>query len=106
MMKVTGKVGMIDKAQASEPKGSGPRVKRDAPAAARGGSEVGGERKADMKGALGGNPTDGNPLRGATKELHDQHPHHYSDHGPHHGGTEHIRHQPLHGMTPSKGYGR
>lgn len=37
----------------------------------------------------------GNPLRGAMDELHRQHPHHYSDHGPHHGTSEHRRHEGL-----------
>lgn len=37
----------------------------------------------------------GNPLRGAMKELKTQHPHPYTDHGPHHGGSEHIRHKPM-----------
>lgn len=60
---------------------------------------VGNETKADMKGALDGNPTDKNPLSGAVKELHEQHPHHYSDHGPHHGTKTHIRHEPMHGLV-------
>lgn len=37
----------------------------------------------------------GNPLRGAMRELHSQHPHHYTDHGPHHGTSDHIRHEGL-----------
>lgn len=36
-----------------------------------------------------------NPLHGAMQELHRQHPHHYSDHGPHHGTSDHIRHEGL-----------
>lgn len=37
----------------------------------------------------------GNPLKGAMRELHAQHPQHYSDHGPHHGTKDHIRHSGL-----------
>jgi hypothetical protein len=59
---------------------------------------VGGETKADMKGAQEGSPTDKNPLAGAVRELKSQHPHEYHDHGPHHGTTTHIRHQPLGGL--------
>jgi hypothetical protein len=39
-------------------------------------------------------------LRGAVEELYKQHPHKYDDHGPHHGTSDHIRHEPLHGMRP------
>ncbi len=93
MMKPAAAEAKMNKAEASEPR-SGHR----APAAARGGSEVGNETKADMKGALGGNPTDGNPLTHAVHELHSQHPIAYHDHGPHHGHTHHIRHEPMHGL--------
>ncbi len=65
-------------------------------------SKVGNETKADMTGAMMGKPTDKNPLAGAIGELHKQHPHWYDDHGPHHGGTEHIRHDALHGLKPGK----
>ena len=83
-----------------------PHSGHDKPAAsaAMRASDVGNETKADMKGALLGQPTDGNPLCAAKHELHSQHPHHYSDHGPHHGTKSHVRHEPLHGMKP--GYGR
>jgi hypothetical protein len=63
-------------------------------------AKPGNETKADMKGAILGNPTDKSPLHGAVRELHAQHPHPYHDHGPHHGTTTHIRHQPLHGLKP------
>lgn len=88
------------------------------PAASKGGSEVGNERKADVRGAQeGGSRAEGRSetprigpgethIKHAVRELHEQHPIHHSDHGPHHGTDHHIRHQPLHGMTPSKGYGR
>lgn len=56
---------------------------------------VGNETKADMKGALEGQPQDKNPLAGAMRELHAQHPHGYNDHGPHHGDTSHVRHKPM-----------
>lgn len=97
-MKMTGGEAKINKAQESEPH-SGHRP----PAGAKGmGSDVGGESKADMKGALDGNPTDGNPLRHAMSHLHEQHPIEHYDHGPHHGTTHHIRHMPLHGLKPSR----
>ena len=70
------------------------------------GSKVGNETKAAVSAAQLGNPTDSNPLTGACRELHSQHPQHYSDRGPHQGTKDHVRHMPLHGMTPSKGYGR
>lgn len=73
--------------------------KRTAPGGARGkGSDVGNETKANMKGAQEGQPTDSNPLRGAVRELHSQHPIAHHDHGPHHGTTHHHRHEPLHGL--------
>lgn len=96
MMKPVGAEAKMNRAEAKEPKSG-----HAAPAAARGGSEVGNESKANMKGALGGNPTDGNPLRHATAELHAQHPIAHHDHGPHHGMNHHIRHEPLHGLKPS-----
>jgi hypothetical protein len=36
----------------------------------------------------------------AMHELKSQHPHHHMDRGPHHGGHEHIRHEPMHGLRP------
>ena len=75
------------------------------PAASRGGSEVGNERKADVRGAQeGGSRAEAshNPLTHAVNELHTQHPHHYSDHGPHHGTDSHIRHEPMHGLHPGR----
>ncbi len=70
---------------------------------------AGEERKADVKDAQLGQPTDKMPigpghthLSGATKELHEQHPIPYHDHGPHHGKDHHIRHQPLHGLKPGR----
>lgn len=92
----------MNRAEAAEPKGGhkGP--------AARGGMhhDAGPEKKVNMEGGLHGQPTEHSPLRHAVHELHEQHPIAHHDHGPHHGTTHHIRHQPLHGMKPSKGYGR
>lgn len=68
--------------------GQPPRSKRNV-------GSVGNETKADMRGALEGQPTDKNPLRGAISELHSQHPHKYDDHGPHHGDMSHMRHKPM-----------
>lgn len=78
---------MMNKAEEAEPKSMHKK-----PAAAG----VGNERKADMKGALMGQPEDGNPLRHAVKELHSQHPIKHDDHGPHHHTTHHMRHRPMH----------
>ena len=69
------------------------------------GSDVGNERKAEVRGVQeGGSAAEAHGLTGSLKhavgELHSQHPHRHDDHGPHHGGTEHIRHMPLHGMRP------
>ncbi len=33
-------------------------------------------------------------LSGAVADLHSQHPHKWDDLGPHHGGNEHLVHQP------------
>lgn len=93
-----GKEAMMNRAAAEEPK-SGHR--RPAPAAS-----PGNERKADMRGAQLGQPEDGDPLRGASRELRSQHPEHHSDRGPHHGGKTHVRHMPLHGMHPKGSHGR
>lgn len=106
MMKPAATEAKMNKAEAAEPK-SGHR----APAGARGGNGVGNERTADTKGALMGQPTDGmkhgghagdSSMAGAVRELKEQHPIEYHDHGPHHGHDHHIRHEPLHGMRPGK----
>lgn len=91
-MAKAGKEGMMNRAEESVHKSGGDKRNTGHTAG------VGNERKPDMRGAIDGNPTDGDPLRGAVKHLHSEHPHHHSDHGPHHGGTEHIRHEPMHGM--------
>jgi len=96
-MKPVAKEAKMNKAEGHEPKSG-----HSAPARASG---PGPEKKADMAGAQMGQPTDKNPLTHAVHELHSQHPHSYHDHGPHHGTTTHVRHQPLHGLKPS-GYGR
>lgn len=95
------KEAKINRAEAAEP-----RAGHRAPAGKAHGSEVGNETHADMRGAMDGQPTDRNPLHGATKELKEQHPIEYHDHGPHHGTDHHVRHMPLHGMKPTHGYGR
>lgn len=59
---------------------------------------AGPERKAEVKAAQLGQPTDKSPLSGAVRELKSQHPISYSDHGPHHGTSHHVRHEPLHGL--------
>ena len=74
------------------------------------GSDVGNETKADVRGVQeGGSAAEARGsvlhtggLKGATEELHRQHPHHHHDLGPHHGGKEHERHEPLHGMRPGR----
>lgn len=61
---------------------------------------VGQEKKADMRGAgLGG----AGALGMACRELREQHPVKYDDMGPHHGGMEHVRHEPLAGLRPKAG---
>ena len=91
-----------------------PHVK-EKPAASKGGSEVGNERKADVKAVQEGgsraeargsvlSDPDREPkgLRGAVAELHKQHPHHHSAGGIH-GTSDHIRHEHLGGLRPNKG---
>ena len=76
------------------------------PATPRSKSDVGNETKADVKGAMeGGSRAEGsmNPLKHAVSDLKKQHPEGYADHGPHHGGASHVRHQPLGGLRPSRG---
>lgn len=95
-----------------------PRVKERLGGSHGRGSDVGNETRADLKGTqLGGSRREaegavvhtheGHGMAGhlghAVEELHRQHPHHHHDHGPHHGGTEHVRHEPLHGMRPHHG---
>jgi hypothetical protein len=82
-----------------------PRVVTKAPAKPSSPSYVGNETKVDMKGAMeGGSRAEGsmNPLKGAVRELQTQHPERYDDHGPHHSGSTHVRHQPLGGLKPSR----
>lgn len=56
---------------------------------------VGNERRADVRGTQeGGSAAEAGGLKGAVNELRSQHPHAYDDHGPHHGTTTHIRHEP------------
>ncbi len=111
-----GKENMMNRAEESIHKGGS--VVREKPVASRGGSEVGNERKAEVKAvqeggsraeARGSGPHDdmnghvGNTkLSHAVAELHKQHPHHHSAGGIH-GTSEHIRHEPMHGLRPSKG---
>lgn len=103
MMKPVAGEGKMNRAEAKEPKSG-----HDRPAAAKGGSEVGNETKANVKGAQMGQPTDGmghvghTGLGHAVAELHTQHPIAYHDHGPHHGHDHHIRHEPMHGMSVNK----
>lgn len=72
------------------------------------GSDVGNETKANVKGAqMGGTAAEARGdavhsnegmkghLGHAVAELHKQHPHKHNDHGPHHGTTTHIRHEPV-----------
>ena len=68
---------------------------------------IGNERKADMSVQRGGSAAEARGsvihdnegrLGHAVDELHRQHPHHHMDRGPHHGGHEHIRHEPMHGL--------
>lgn len=76
-MEMAGKAKKIASAQERMPKDA----KRQAPAGPNG---PGPEKKADMKGAMGGDASNG--LRGAVNELKTQHPIRYDYRGPHHGG--------------------
>lgn len=97
-MKPVAGEAMMNKAEMHEPKSG-----HKAPAGAKGmGSDVGGESKANMRGALDGSHVGHTHLSHAMKELHEQHPIKHHDHGPHHGSDHHIRHEPLHGMKPGK----
>lgn len=89
------KVNMMNKAEENVHKES--RVKSKDNNTGRG-SDVGNERKADVKGAQeGGSRAEGMDskphLGGAVRELREQHPIAYNDLGPHHGRKEHIRHE-------------
>lgn len=82
------KQGEMNKAAGRVPSNSAPTSRRNT-------GSVGNESKADMKGAMEGQPNEKNPLGGAIRELHSQHPHAYDDHGPHHGDMSHVRHKPM-----------
>jgi len=84
-MRPTGKEASMNKAAAAEPKSGHHKPASGGP---------GPEKKANMSGAFGsGNGSGG--LKGAINELKTQHPIKHDDHGPHHGGTDHIRHKPM-----------
>ncbi len=86
---MSGAQGQINRAAGEMPK-------REAKSSINSGG-VGNERKADVRGVQeGGSAAEAarNPLHGAVQELNRQHPHDYTDHGPHHGTSEHIRHAP------------
>ncbi len=93
------------KALAHEPHRGGDADKSEAPAASKGGSEVGEEKHYSRK-AWTGNPSEHNPLKGAVGHLKSEHPYKHDDHGPHHGKKHHDRHEPLHGMHPKSRHGR
>lgn len=85
------KMGEINKARADVHKMG--RVD-PGPAAKKGGSEVGNERKAEVsRTQLGGSAAEAGGLRGAVGELKAQHPLKHNDHGPHHGMNHHMRHE-------------
>ena len=85
MMKPVAGEAKMNKAEKHEPKSG------HSPAARASG--VGGESRANMKGAQEGNPTDGmkGHLGHAVSELKSQHPIEHHDHGPHHGTDHHVR---------------
>ena len=74
---------------------------------------IGNEKRADVRGTQeGGSAAEARGsvihsneghLGHAVGELHRQHPHHHMDRGPHHGGHEHIRHEPMHGLKVGGG---
>lgn len=102
MAKMKGAAGMINSAAASQPKSGHMK-----PASgAKSGSGVGNETKAATRAAgLGG--TDSvvgtTSLSAGIGQLRKEHPESYSDCGPHHGGSSHITHMPLHGLKPGRG---
>lgn len=76
-------------------------------------SKVGNETKADTSGAgldstramdRTGSVVGESGLMKAVKHLHGEHPIAYDALGPHHGGSDHVRHMPLAGMTAKKTY--
>ena len=106
IMRIAPKEAKMNRAEEREPHS---RVRSHIDGSHGKGSDVGNERKADVRGAQEGGSmaeASGNPLSHAKHELKSQHPHEYHEHGPHHGTRDHIRHKPLHGMKPSKGYSR
>ena len=105
-MRVAPKEAKMNRAENAEPKA---RVRMRVDGSQGEGSDVGSERHAAIRAVQeGGSMAEesGNPLTSARHELKSQHPHEYHEHGPHHGTKDHIRHVPLHGMKPSKGYSR
>lgn len=72
---------VADEPKMNKAEGHEPKSGHMAPAKAAG---VGNERKANVKAAQMGQPTDGNPLRHAVSHLKSMHPEAHDDHGPHH----------------------
>ena len=88
-MSGAGKAGEINKA-AMQVKTLGPRRQvRTRPGA----GGIGNETRGDVQAVQEGGSAAEAGLSGAVAELHRQHPHHYTDHGPHHGTSDHVRHE-------------
>lgn len=71
------------------------------------GSKVGNETKAEVGKAQGGGSAAGaagtkSSLKHAVAELASQHPHRHDSRGPHHGGSEHLRHSRA--VRPNSGH--
>lgn len=69
-------------------------------------SKVGNETKANMRGtglrSGGGGSTVGSSSLGkAAGALKAEHPHQYNALGPHHGTSDHVRHERLGGLRPA-----
>lgn len=91
-----GKESKINRAGENVHKSGGDDRKNASGASKGRGSDVGNEKKADMKGALDSNPgVDKNPLRRGVSELKSQHPIAHDDRGPHHHTDHHLRHKPM-----------
>jgi hypothetical protein len=104
-----GKEGMMNRAEEEEPHTVRDRTPARAPKHAAGEETKYSNRAwtSEREKISGmGSAHVGADLGKAVDELHEQHPIKHHQHGPHHGKTHHIRHEPMHGLHPKRSHAR
>jgi hypothetical protein len=91
------KQGEINRAQKEEPRVAKGRPSHGSP---------GPEKHYNKAAFSDAGKKEGAALGRAVNELHEQHPKKHDERGPHHGGSTHDRHEPLHGLHPKSRHGR